>query len=1102
MLQVDHIVEKAAELGYQTVALADEMSVHASVSFQNAAKKKGIKPIVGCVLRVYEDPRYRVPAKSSGEEEKSNPSYTLKVFVKTDKGMRSLLNLLTKANSADYFYYHSRVGLDDVLALEDVVVTTGDFFNVFHMENHSAIVHSLHTKFGDDLYVELVPVNTPLFDTLNARAVATADALGARTVVSYPTLYKTDEDAASLDILGCVASNTKTDAPWRSIQFVKDFGFREPNHLVERVKGANARAAKFYALAKPIYWVEGMKAIEEIVGKCDYEFKKLDVSLPKMSDAEFNTLVEKCKEGWTRRFGAPVFGYLPPKERLKDYSERLRYELSVLKRMGFSGYFLLVEDLVQWAKTNGVMVGPGRGSVGGSLVAYLIGITEVDPIRFDLLFERFINPDRIDLPDADLDFMSSKRHLVTEYLTAKYGADRVAGIANFNTLASASALRDTARIMGLEPFDYTCTKLVPKEHGIPMSLTEAAKAVPEIDAFKDKFPEVWAHATKFEGVMKSFGQHAAGVVVGGEPLVNRAVVETRGDTPVVSWDKRVVEDWGLVKMDILGLSTLDVLEIAKQYIQERHGKSVDYLRIPLNEPDVMDAFGRGDTTGIFQFESGGMKQLLKDLAERERLTFDDITAATALYRPGPMDSGLMADYVRIKQGKMEPSYEHPSMVNALKDTSSVLIYQEQAMQLARDMAGFTMTEADHLRKAMGKKDKDKMAQMRDKWVAGCKANGIDERIAVNVFDKVEAFAGYGFNKSHACAYSLISYLTMWVRVRYPAEYFAACMSIVDEEKRPGLVMDARKYGIEVLPPDVNLSLNKFTIKDDRHILAPFSAVKGISENIGSRIIEFRAREGGRFVDAEHFKRVAAEKGSKINARAVANLEKVGALAELTPGAPGPRDLSRRKDQIDLLPGLIVDAVKADRTTDLSENFLKAKIIHIVQEYKGCTACDLHAQAHPNVRAKNTVKFMVVTDCPSWQEEKSGKLLTGDAATYLTETIKAVGLNPNEGYYTTLVKAKKNDKFLSNAQINGCCGFLKREIELIKPAIIVALGTASIKYLAPGLKGSSAELAGKVLYDPALDASIVCGINPQQIGFDPSKIEVLKEIFEKVAEILS
>jgi DNA polymerase-3 subunit alpha len=451
---------------------------------------------------------------------------------------------------------------------------------------------------------------------------------------------------------------------------------------------------------------------------------------------------------------------------------------------------------------------------------------------------------------------------------------------------------------------------------------------------------------------------------------------------------------------------------------------------------------------------------------------------------------------------MAPSYEHPSMENALKDTSSVLIYQEQAMQLARDMAGFTMAEADHLRKAMGKKDKDKMALMRDKWVAGCKANGIEERIATGVFDKVEAFAGYGFNKSHACAYSLISYLTMWVRVRYPAEYFAACMSIVDEDKRPGLVLDARKYGIEVLPPDVNLSLNKFTIKDDRHILAPFSAVKGISDNIGERIIEFRAREGGKFADAEHFKKVAAEKGSKINSRAVANLEKVGALADLTPGAPGPRDLSRRKDQLDLLPGLIIDAVKADRTTDLSENFLKTKIIHIVQEYKSCTACDLQSQAHPNVRAKNTVKFMVVTDCPSWQEEKSGKLLTGDAATYLTETIKAVGLNPNEGYYTTLVKAKKSDKFLSNAQINGCCDFLKREIELIKPAVIVALGTAAIKYLLPGVKGSSGELAGKVNYDPTLDASIVCGINPQQIGFDPSKIEVLKEIFEKVADILS
>jgi DNA polymerase-3 subunit alpha len=319
---------------------------------------------------------------------------------------------------------------------------------------------------------------------------------------------------------------------------------------------------------------------------------------------------------------------------------------------------------------------------------------------------------------------------------------------------------------------------VPKEHGQSFTLTEAAKVVPEIEKFKDEHPEVWNHAIKLEGAMRSFGQHAAGIIVAGEPLIERAVVETRAESPVVNWDKRVVEDWGLIKMDLLGLSTLDVMEIAKQYIYDRHGVRVDYLKLPLEEKDVMDAFGRGDTTGVFQFESGGMKNLLRNLAKGGPLTFEDITAATALYRPGPMDSGLMDDFVAIKQGLKAITYDHPNLENALKDTYGVIVYQEQVMQAAVDVAGFTKAEADHLRKAMGKKDKDKMAEMRQKWVDGCAAtSGMSEGRAGALFDKIEAFAGYGFNRSHAVEYSIISYWTMWLRCRYPAEYFAARMCL-------------------------------------------------------------------------------------------------------------------------------------------------------------------------------------------------------------------------------------------------------------------------------------------------------------------------------------
>jgi DNA polymerase-3 subunit alpha len=1104
MLQVDQLVAKAKELGYESVALTDAMSLHAMVDFANRAKKVGIKSIIGCEIRVVDDPTYRKPKKASGEEEKPNPGYTLKVYAKDEKGISGLIKLLSKANSPEYFYYVSRVGLADVLELEGVVVTTGDYNGLFHHPRPDDCMAKLAGKFGDDFYVELVPVDTPLYDTLNAKALKASLEFEVLPIVSYPTYYRENEDAPTLEVLQVIATQEKMDNAWRSRQYVKDFGFHEPKHLIERMKAAHARLVKFYGVNEPKLWLAGLQNIERLAAKCGYEFKKHPVSLPVMAENEFVTLGKKCIAGWSKRFDRPVMGYQPPASLMPEYKARLAYELGVLKKMGFAGYFLLVEDLVMWAKENGVPVGPGRGSVGGSLVAYVLGITDVDPIRFNLLFERFINPERLDLPDADLDFMSSKRHLVVEYLANKYGRDRVAGISNYSTLASASALRDTGRVHGMQPLDLVATKLVPKEHGNSFTLTDAAKAVPDLEKFRDTHPEIWGHALKLEGAMRNFGQHAAGVVVAGEPLINRAVVETRGESPVVNWDKRVVEDWGLVKMDILGLSTLDVLDIAKTYIEERHGLKVDYLDIPLGEADVMDAFGRGDTTGVFQFDSGGMKALLRNLAMGGPLTFEDITAATALYRPGPMDSGLMDDFIQIKQGVRSPSYDHPNMEAALKDTYGVIVYQEQVMQVAVDLAGFTKAEADHLRKAMGKKDKDKMAEMRQKWIDGCLSkSGMEEIPAGKLFDKIEAFAGYGFNKSHATAYSMVSHWTMWVRVRYPAEYFAACMSIVDDDQKlPKLVEEAREYGIEILPPDINLSRERFTIPDDNHLLAPFSSVKGISENTAKRIVELRNLEGGAFKDEAHFLKVTEAKGSKVNVKVRDVLEKVGALAPIKPGSLPPRHLDRRRDQTELMGGLIIDAVKADRTTDLKETFLRAKVISLVQEYKACEGCDLAGQPHPTVRAKYTVKFMVVSDCPSWQEEKADKMLEGDAADFVKAAIKDAGLNPAEGYYTSLVKAKKNDKFLSNGQVNGCKGFLQRELELVKPAVIVALGSAAIKHFVPGIKGGTAELAGKVIFSKELDASIVCGINAQQILFDPAKADILGAVFEKVAECLS
>lgn len=1123
LVQVGALTDKAAELGYKSVALADIMTVSSMVSFSNKAKAKGLKPIIGVTLRVYNDPLYRPPGKSTGDKGIPNPMFMPKVYAKSDKGMKSILATLSIGHSKDYFYYHARIGLNELLAMEDVIVTTGDQFGLFYHPNHDAILDELNMRFKEDLLVEIVPIHTPLYDTMNRKALAMAEILDIKTVGSYPSLYARNDQAPSLDVYRAVIAGNKMKDGWTLHHFTTDFSMNEPKHLAKRLLQMFMRLDRSdvaTCLPKVKSVVRNQSYIAENTA---YIFEKQKPCLPVMAPDEFAQLSLNVRDGWNKRFNRPVLGHQPSPAELLVYKDRLIYELKVLHKMGFSNYFLLTQDIVNWAKSQGIIVGPGRGSVGGSLVAYLLGITDVDPIRFNLLFERFINPERIDLPDADLDFQSTRRHEVLKYIVDKYGEDYVAGVSNYSTLASASALRDAGRVHEIDLFEMNCTKLVPKEHGNPVSLTEAAEAVPEIDKFKNHRPEVWAHALNLEGVMRGLSQHAAGIIVAGEPLINRAVVETRTGGPVVNWDKSIVEDFGLIKMDILGLSTLDVMGLAAQYIKERHGINVNYTKLPLDEPDVMEAFGRGETVGVFQFESSGMRRLLKDLATMEPLTFEEISAATALYRPGPMDSGLMDEYVQIKKGLKPPFYEHPSIEASLKNTFGVIVYQEQVMQVAQFLSGFSLAEADRLRKAMGKKDPIEMAKYKDAFVKGAVANGMDEADAIYLWDKIELFAGYAFNRSHSVEYSVISYWAMWLKVRYPNEFYAASMTVADDDdKLAALLLDAKGKKIEVLPPDINYSSSRIEIDNDGRLYAPFQAVKGISENVANNIMKVRQfrvdgikDDKGEWIVAPqtntHFTNSAefneyitlAKLGSKINKSHKEKLERVGAFARIDNSKIPARHPDRVKDQVELMPGFVSESVKADRPV-ANDKLSMIKIVRMSEDVRDCKGCSLQGGVHVMPRMGKSPKFMVVFDAPNNREEREGKMLDTDAQDILKALFAEMGgvLSVHDGYYTSLVKSPKSDKMLTNEQINGCSGYLMREIEILKPPVIVTLGAAAQRFFAPSLKGGGAELAGKVIYRPDLDASIVFGINPQQLYFDPSKVKLLENCFKQVQDIIT
>lgn len=1091
LLTTEKLVESAKAIGLEKIVVADDMTISSLIQLQRAAKAEGIDAMIGVKFRCYQDPT----AKKKAGEKYENPYVAFKIFAKDEEGQKTIYKILTRANSEERYYYNARGAFEDLKELRNCIVTFGDLFGVTSADD----LKRIELDPSCSLYAEFCPINTPYWDRVNMERVkALADERVKASIVSYPAMYATLEEADSMTPLKAVCTNTNIKSPFLPHQYVRDFAIERAPTIQRDYQRMFARlfnrwpALKDAPYTRNLHKTNGACWAEEFHAEPYFKFEKHTPCLPQMAEDAFAEVVRQCKEGWKTRMFTKRLGYCPDASLLPKYKDRLAYELGIIKKMGFSNYFLVVADLVNWSKNNGVRVGCGRGSAGGSLIAYLMGITEVDPIRFNLIFERFINPSRQDLPDVDLDYQSSKRYKVIEYLTAKYGVDRVSGISNYGTLASASAFRDTGRIFGLSPNDMAATKLVPKENGISATLTEAADAVPEIDKLKETYPDVWKHALRLEGVMRSLGQHAAGTVVAGEPLVNRAVVERRAEGNVVNWDKRVVEDYGLIKMDILGLSTLDVLDIAQQFIEKNHGVKVNYLDLPLDDPKVLDAFTNGDTTAVFQFDSKGMQGLLKRLGRGGRLSYDDITAATALYRPGPLDSGLTEEYVQIKQGLKSPHYDHPSMKPALQSTYGIMVYQEQIMQVSRDLAGFSMVEADALRKATAKKDAHKMASMKDKFIEGAVKNGMERTKAEELWGKIEKFASYSFCLAHSVEYSILSYWTCWVKTYYPAEYFAAQLSIVKEDKYPNIIKDARSCGIEVVPPDINYSTEKFEVRGPKTILCPFSAVKGCSENTALKIVAAR-KAHGRFESMQDFVDEAGKKGSGINCRVVANLNDVGAFSNVELTQPKSTDPSRRKVQAGLMPGLIVDTVLARKAEAFSED-KELKIAEIYQEVFACSKCSLAGKCHPEpITCGAKCQYMLVFDCPTKDDDDRGKLLSGSCGKLVKEQLKAHGISPALGYTTALVKSKKLDKFLTNEQLNGCSKYLDREVEVLKPSVIVCLGSASTRHFLPDVKSPSAEV-GNAFYNAKLDATVVVGLNPLQTIFDDSKIALLDKTF--------
>lgn len=1102
ILTVEALVDHASSLGEQTVAMTDTMSVTGMIDFTKRAKKAGLKPVIGTRLRLVDDPSWRPAA---GQKKKDMPpEYFLTVYAMTEPGMRAIFRLLTLANSDDRFYYTPKLGFEDLssalgsLSKEDLGIILGDAHSVMSHPNADALIDDLAANV-EHFYAPLIPVSTPYFGRINELSIHQISRGAARPIVVRPAFYGQGE-ADAHDIMSAITGNNKVTDPWHRSPFNRDFHIVGKIDLVNEIKAAAEHLSKRGVVGAGPLFKEGVLNTRSFIDAVSYEWTKAPVSLPALVSDEFAAVVEACKTGWKDRFNAPVFGHQPSPDELRDiYQPRLKYELEILKRLNFSGYFLLVQDVVQFAKSKGILVGPGRGSVGGSLVAYLMGITECDPIRFGLLFERFINPDRIDLPDADLDFMSERRHEVIDYLIAKYGEKRVAGVSNFGTLAAASAIRDVGRVLSIPERDYSVSKTVPKLHGANVPLSDCRKQVPEIDEFATKYAPFWPIMERLEGTIRNFSQHAAGIVVGGVDLVERAVIERRKDASVVCWDKRIVEEQGLVKMDILGLRTLDLIALTLDYIRERVGKAPDILRIPLDDPKVLANFAAANTTGVFQFESGGMRRLLKELGSSGSIVFADITAATALYRPGPMESGMMDSYYKRKQGLEDIDYDHPLLEAVLEETFGVPVYQEQIMEISRVIAGYSGADADKLRKIMGKKLPDEMAKERDKFVAGCVATiGCAEPFASALFDKIEGFAGYGFNKSHSVEYTLISYQCMWLKTYYAVEFYAAALTLLDEDKLPTIIRDAKQFGIEVATPDINISTNRFEIVTDTKLVMPFQRIKGISEKTTQAILD--ARKAGSFASKADF--LARVEKRRCHVGHQNALDAVGAFHRIEPGTPPANDPSRVKDQIELLPGLIAQHVPINRDM-ATDKVTKDTISALIDEYRAA-----HGPGSAEVDGLpvkpsfgRSAKFMLITDAPGGEEEQSGIMGFAMSTNAIIDAMMESGIDRADAYWTALLKRPKRGKQITAEELALYKPYLLKEIEILKPSVIVLMGSQTVRAFLPDFRGKASDAAGQVIYSKALDANLVIGFSAGEIYYNPERQENMNDVFKSVAELL-
>ncbi len=874
--KVPQMLERVKLLGMDAVAITDHGTMGGTIEFYNAAKKMGIKPIIG--MEGYVSPR-RMTDKAGKID--ANP-YHITFLAKNNTGYQNLMKLSTKAQ-LEGFYYKPRIDRELVSKYHEGIIAlsgcaSGEVARHIlngAMEEAKAVIEWYRDTFGEgNYYLELQDHEEwePQI-RINAGLIELSKSTGVPMVVCADSHYSEKNDREAHEILLCVQTG-KTIGDTDRMEM--DMGLY--------ITSGEEVASRWTHLP------EAVSNTQKIADQCNVEIELGKILIPTFDTPEGKTekeyLHQLCWQGMMWRYGeiAKEDMHLQTEDKARKVLneklvQRLDYELDVIGKMGYEGYFLIVADFINWGKKQGIIFGPGRGSAAGSIVAYVMNITDLDPIPYDLLFERFLNPDRISMPDIDIDIQDTRRGEVIDYVTEKYGQDRVAQIITFGTMAARNAVRDTGRALGMsyQEVDAIAKKVPAPVQGRHIPLAKSIVDDPELRQEYNSNPRaknLIDLAQKLEGTIRSNGVHAAGVVIAPEEIVKYIPLQRAQKGGICTqYSMNPVEQLGLLKMDFLGLSNLSIINNALRIIRKVYGKSIDMADIPLDDAKTYELFSHGDTTGVFQLESAGMKRYLRELKPSK---FDDIVAMVALYRPGPMQ--FIDDFIDRKHGRKEIVYEHPGMEAALGNTYGILVYQEQFMQISKDMCGFTGGQADTLRKAIGKKQRETMAKMKTAFIDGMvEQSKVQRSFAETFWSQLEAFADYCFNKSHSACYALIAVQTAYLKANYPAAFMAALMtSNYDNiEKISMEVAETQRMGIQVLPPDVNESFLEFAVVPETgNIRFGLSAVKNVGMGAIEAIVEAR-KIGGTFSSVEDFaKRVSAQ---ECNRKVWEALIKCGAM---------------------------------------------------------------------------------------------------------------------------------------------------------------------------------------------------------------------------------